>query len=74
MQKKKKNPVDKLKTVPFMLFSEEFSEQIQQALKLVLEKTSGKQMLKITQVSALTEPQHNLILIRAGFLEHTCVQ
>lgn len=57
-----------------MLFSEEFSEQIQQALKLVLEKTSGKQMLKITQVSALTEHQHNLILIRAGFLEHTCVQ
>lgn len=45
-----------------MLFSEEFSEQIQQALKLVLERTSSKQMLKITQVSPLTEPQHNLIL------------
>lgn len=46
-----------------MLFSEEFSEQTQQALKFVLEKTSGKQMFKITQVCALTDPLHNLILL-----------
>lgn len=62
-ERREENPVDKLKTESLMLFPEECSEQTQQALKFVLEKTNGKQMLKITLVSALTEPQNNLILL-----------